>query len=224
MAPHWVPLGLVVVLAAMGILFWRKLAFWHSVLEGRVYQALHADEAARLKVWREKTSEWNLQMAQHVVADNSPYAGRSIADLALRTKFHCTIIAIERQGFMITNPTAAHVIYPGDELLLLGETENLERASEWLSASEPIVAEEDVHVEDIHFETITVPDNSPRIGKTLMELEIPSVTGVQIAGLRRAGIERTNLPATETLEAADEILAIGFARQLSAFKDWLSGD
>ena len=219
----WVPVVLAGILGIMAILFWRKMIFWHSVMEGRLYRALESGEARKTKAWREKAAEWNVTIGICVLPDNSPHGGRSIADLALRTRLRCAILAIERQGFLIMNPAANVAIYPQDELLLLGSSENIAAARQWLSSGESPPSD-DTHLDDINFETITVPDNSPRLGRTLRQLGIAEQLGVQISAIRRAGEEHVNPPADETLQAGDQVLALGLPRQISAFSEWLAGE
>lgn len=221
-ASLWIPVILAGGLAVMAILFWRKMIFWHSVMEGRLYRALQGGEHKHAQAWRDKTAEWNVTIGECELADYSPHGGRSIADLNLRARFRCTIIAIERQGYLIMNPAATVVIYPQDKLLLLGAAEQLAAAREWLAGGAPLPPD-DADLDDIHFETITVPDDSPHLGQTLMHLGIAGQLGVQITGIRRAGREHINPPAAETLQAGDEVLTLGLPRQIRAFREWLAG-
>ncbi len=219
--PIWVPAILFAILGIMSILFWRKMIFWHSVLEGRIYSAFRGEEHDQMRDWRGKTAEWNVELAECVIPDYSYHGGRSIADLAVRTRFSCTIIAIERQGFLIMNPSASALVYPQDNILLLGTAENITGARQWLAGGTSLPVE-DVHVEDIHFETIVVPDDSPRLGQTLRQMEIAGTFGVQIAGIQRIEVGHVNPTATEILQAGDEILLLGLSSQISTFSSWLS--
>jgi len=120
------------------------------------------------------------------------------------------------------NPAATVVIYPQDKLLLLGAAEQIAAAREWLAGGAPLPPD-DADLDDIHFETIGVPPDSPHLGQTLMHLGIAGQLGVQITGIRRAGMEHINPPAEETLQAGDEVLTLGLPRQIRAFRDWLAG-
>ena len=216
----WVPVILAGILFVMAILFWRKMIFWHSVMEGRLYRALKSEDADKTSAWRKKAAEWNITIGTCVIPDNSAHIGHSIADLALRTRLRCSVLAIERQGFLIMNPSATAAIYPQDELLLLGAFEDIAAAREWFSGDAPPTPDA-ARLDDINFETIAVPDCSPHLGRTLQSLEISRKFGVQISAIRRAGIEYINPSATETLEAGDQVLALGLPRQISEFSEWL---
>lgn len=221
-ASIWIPVALAGGLGVMAVLFWRKMIYWHSVMEGRIYRALQGEEHAQARAWRDKTAEWNITIGESLIPDYSPHGGRSIADLNLRARFRCTIIAIERQGYLIMNPAAAAAVYPQDKLLLLGAADQIAAAREWLAGGQS-PAPDDADLDDIHFETITVPEDSPHLGQTLMRLGIAGQLGVQITGIRRAGVEHINPPAGETLQAGDEVLTLGLPRQTRAFREWLAG-
>ncbi len=62
------------------------------------------------------------------VEDNSPAKGRMIRELQLRTKTGASIVAIERKGTNIINPGPDEEIQPSDQLLLIGQEAQLEKA------------------------------------------------------------------------------------------------
>ena len=45
-----------------------------------------------------------------------------MTELALRAHFGCSVVGIERQGYMIVNPAPESVLYPRDRVLLLGSS------------------------------------------------------------------------------------------------------
>jgi CPA2 family monovalent cation:H+ antiporter-2 len=222
-ASIWIPVILAGVLGIMAILFWRKMTYWHSIMEGHIYRALQGEEYAQARAWRNKTAEWNVTIGESTIPDYSPHGGRTIADLNIRAQFRCTIIAIDRQGYLLMNPASATTIYPQDRLLLLGAADRIAAAQEWLMGGQSPTPD-DAGMDDIHFETIHVPKDSPRLGQTLMHLGIAGQLGVQIAGIRRNGVEHINPPAGEMLQAGDELLTLGLPHQIRAFNKWLADD
>jgi CPA2 family monovalent cation:H+ antiporter-2 len=61
-----------------------------------------------------------------------PSAGKLIGELALRTRTGASIVGIQRNGENIVNPGPDEELRPGDEVLLLGNQENLESARKLL--------------------------------------------------------------------------------------------
>ena len=62
------------------------------------------------------------------ISEQDPGAGKLIRELALRTQSGASIVGIERDGSNIINPGADEELLPGDQVLLLGDAENLESA------------------------------------------------------------------------------------------------
>src|SRR5262249_34687120 len=62
------------------------------------------------------------------IAGNSPVAGRLIRHLGLRAQTGASIIVIERAGMPIVNPNPDEEILAGDEVLLLGNGNQLAKA------------------------------------------------------------------------------------------------
>src|SRR5690606_19654332 len=81
------------------ILLWGKLIHWHSTLEARLQEELHAaskpslDEAPK---WNpgfvEGQGGWNLRVEEITLPRDSRHAGISLADLKLRSLHGCTIV------------------------------------------------------------------------------------------------------------------------------------
>ena len=136
--------------------------------------------------------------------------------------FRCAIIAIERQGYLLMNPKASDMVYPQDKLLLLGRDRHITQAREWLADGNTQTNDE-ANLDDIHFETIAVPEDSPHLKKSLGALNISGNLGAQIIGIRRAGAEHINPSAGECLQSGDELLTLGLPRQIRLFREWLTG-
>jgi K+/H+ antiporter YhaU regulatory subunit KhtT len=76
-------------------------------------------------------------------------------------------------------------------------------------------------IEEIEMEGVTVPEGSPASGKLLIELEIPSSTGVQVVGIARDGNKLLNPGPFQAIEAGDTLLALGTHNQIAHFERWL---
>lgn len=68
----------------------------------------------------------NLAIEWVKVNENSPLANKSIAQSQVRKRTGVTVISIIRGDKSIINPLPEEVIYPGDELVLIGTREQIE--------------------------------------------------------------------------------------------------
>jgi CPA2 family monovalent cation:H+ antiporter-2 len=76
-----------------------------------------------------------------LVAAHSPAAGKLIRELALRSQTGASIVGFERQGTNVINPGPDEELHAGDQLLLLGNRQQLEAATRLLTQTEPVASE-----------------------------------------------------------------------------------
>ncbi len=70
------------------------------------------------------------------IADGAFATGKTLAGMDLRKKAGASVIAIVREGVVQTNPGPGFVLNPGDQLVLFGESEGMERAVHYLNMGE----------------------------------------------------------------------------------------
>lgn len=130
-------LGLVVVLIAF--LLWRSLIKLYS----KAQIALHETFAQPPPPRREDEpkplfgllKETQLEIVP--ISPTSPAAGKLIREIQLRTLTGATIVAIERVAGNIINPGPEEEVLAGDQLLLLGNREQLSRGRLLLAGVPP---------------------------------------------------------------------------------------
>jgi len=212
------------LIAVVGLaVFWRKLIYWHSELEVGLNEILAgADQRGSVTAppWLRLHGEWNLNISECVLPDLADCRGRTMTELTLRAKFGCSVVGIERQGYMIVNPSPETVLYPRDRVLLLGLGPQMAAAKKFLaivSVTEPATAGFD----EVRMEAIMVPARSKCVGFTLAALAPTRHSGVQIAGISRNGCRIVNPGAGEFLRGGDEVLVLGNPEQIDAFRAML---
>ena len=157
-------------------------------------------------------------MIDCVLPDLADAQGRKIAELDLRARFGCSVVGIERQGYMIPLPPPDAVLYPRDRVLLMGTTEQVKAGKAFLGA---VSGNTDSLFEEVLMESIKIPAGSPAAGRSLAELSLARTYGVQIAGVNHRGMRVLNPSADERLQYGDEVLALGTPAQIQAFRGWL---
>jgi len=220
----WLRPAALLVMGGAVLLLRRKIVHWHSELEVELQGLLTGGDerlSATAAPWLRPHGDWNLSVNECVLPDLADCQGRRIAELNLRSRFGCTVVGIERQGYMIPLPAPDSVLYPRDKLLLMGTTKQLEEGKRFLtevSGLPPAPSEFD----DVRMESLPVPPLSPAAGRTLRELSPAQVHQVQIAGINRQGFRILNPGADEAVRGGDELLTLGTPTQLRAFKAWLA--
>lgn len=220
---RWLLLASALVALAGLVLLRQKLVYWHSQLELELSSVIETGDSrmtATTAPWLQPHGDWQLQMIDCTLPDLADCQGRSIAELELRTRSGCSVVGIERQGFMIPLPAPSAVLYPRDKVLLLGTPDQVRAGKAILGAVSGAPVAESLF-EEVRMEALSVPNNSRAAGRTLGELSLAQTHGVQIAGLHRGGLRVLNPGADERVRGGDELLTLGALDHLREFKSWL---
>jgi CPA2 family monovalent cation:H+ antiporter-2 len=202
----------------------RRLIYWHCVLEVELTTMMHTSEQKMTSTtapWMGRHPDWDLHMIDCTLPDLADCQGRSIAELDLRARFGCSVVGIERQGFMIPLPPPESVLYPRDKVLLMGTNAQVRAGRDFLGGVSGSV-DTDSLFEEVRMEAITIPEWSAMEGRTLLELSPAGSHGVQVAGIHRGGTRILNPGPGEVLHRGDELLALGTPDQIRDFKGKLA--
>ncbi len=223
-AAGWVFGALIVAAVVMTVLFRRRLILIHSQFELELQELMsegYHKSSRVLPPWLREQKDFHLNISECVVPDNAACGGTTIGNLALRKRFGSSIVAVDRQGFIIGNPGPQTVLYPRDRLLLLGGEEQNEAARRVLTDEKADTEREKTELDDVQMENVIVPLDSPRAGKSLAELDVNRITGVQVAGIHRQNRLRINPGGNERIQPADELLVLGLPEAIADFRRWL---
>ncbi|GAB1489156.1 hypothetical protein MASR2M8_16080 [Opitutaceae bacterium] len=211
----------------------RRLIYWHSSWQSSVQDVFKNDaggsndpRATARAALGEGLESWGMHLEEVVLPDQTAYAGTALASLNLTARFSCSVIEIERNGYVITSTGPDLRIYPGDKLLLLGRDKGLAEAREHLQGNVTPVATPE-GAEGAFSGSILetgVLRTKTYDGKTLAELKIAQSTGVRIVGVQRGADRIINPDGRQTLQAGDNLLVVGTLNELRAFRRWLKGE
>jgi CPA2 family monovalent cation:H+ antiporter-2 len=206
--------GLASAAVILGLL-WRKLIYWHSELEVRLGETLRADPA---RIMGSAPRDWDWVVEEVVLPEDSVVAGSAIGDLALRSRFGATVVGIDRHGFVMSNPSPDERLFPRDQVFIAGSPKALKAAHDELGKG----GAKEAPNQDFIVQRIVVPEDSPRVGQTLIESAPGRATGTQVAAIKRGEAQLTSPSGDEKLCAGDHLLVIGSRAQLQKFRQWLS--
>lgn len=220
------------VVAGIAILIWAPV-FWRRLVN--LHSKIEVDLRARMKAAStlgsssglpgavvERPQEWNLQVDEVTIPSGSEHVGRRIAELAIRQSCGCSIMAIDRQGFLIANPGADDRVFAGDKLLLVGAVEQLAKAEQVLRGAATVPVSDEF--EYFTMETVEAPNEGAVVGKTLAELNLPARFGIQICGIERRG-ERLVAPASESkVQGQDKLLVLGPHDGIQGFRNEITNE
>ena len=220
---RWLLYGSALVAVLAALLLRRRLIYWHSVLEVELKTTIQTSESKLTSTtapWLGRHPDWDLHMIDCTLPDLADCQGRTIAELDLRARFGCSVVGIERQGFMIPLPPPESVLYPRDKVLLMGTMEQVQAGRSFLGGVSGAL-DTDSLFEEVRMDSATVPAWSRGCGHDLGDISPAKKHGVQVAGIQRAGGRILNPGAHEKLYAGDELLVLGTPGQIREFRGWL---
>ena len=137
-------------------------------------------------------------------------AGRSIAESTINAELGLTVAAVQRGGDTISVPKSSQLIAAGDELLIVGREERLERLLE--RGSERVAGGDgELPIEPIE---IMIAPRSDAIGKTLSQLKLNRDAGLLAVALWRDGRSQTADVRKLPLRVGDAVLVVGQERDI----------
>jgi monovalent cation:H+ antiporter-2, CPA2 family len=221
---RWLLFASALVAVVAVLLLRRRLIHWHSVLEVELRNMMQTSESKLTSTtapWMGRHPDWDLHMIDCTLPDLADCQGRTIAELDLRARFGCSVVGIERQGFMIPLPAPESVLYPRDKVLLMGTMGQVQAGRDFLSRVSGTL-DTDSLFEEVRMDAVIVPEWSRAQNRSLSDISPARNHGVQIAGIHRGEGRILNPDGQETLRPGDELLVLGTPVQIREFRGWLS--
>ena len=222
-AARWLPAAALGVIGLGFLVLRGRLVYWHSKFEVELHEILNQGDkfTGTTAPWMAEHGDWSLALTDCVLPDLADCRGRTLGELALRTKFGCTVAGVERQGVMVGNPSAEMILYPRDKVLLLGDPGQVAAGKDFLQQASGAALVS--NFDEVRMESVELPPGSGLHGRTLAELALGKGFGLQVAGINRAGVRILNPRGEERLFTGDSVLVLGSPDQIKAFKATLQG-
>jgi len=229
--PSGVALGLFFALVAGALVFtWSKLNRLNSQLEFLFIQGLNEDardvvQRRRDTILREVALKypWKVQVAEFPVVDHSQAAGRTLAQLDLRSRFGVSVAGIQRGTWALYDPNPHTPLFPGEKLLILGTEKALEKAGKELAEQDPKANARLTRATTFRLEQVFIGGLSPLIGETLAGASLRSKYGISVLGIQRGGDRITSPPAEELLLEGDVLYIVGAEKAIKDFREEMGG-
>lgn len=132
------PLTLAVVglIFISGIFLWESMRKLHEKIEKTVLGIFDQPDAAKaqlVKLIREEYP-WEAATEDFLLPYHESAVNQTIGDLKLRSETGATIVAIYRDEAFMPNPSPQTKLMPGDVLLLMGDSQQIKAAIQFLNS------------------------------------------------------------------------------------------
>lgn len=144
------------------------------------------------------------------VTEQSPWEGKSLAEIALGKEYDLTVLRIVKQPGFHAEPRANTVLKNGDKLLVEGNRDDLVALSE-----QKIVkftgnfTDNPLSPENLSLAEVILLPGSPLIGRTLWGLNFRDQYGLQVMGINRKGETILHRISRTRLQVGDQLLLQG---------------
>jgi len=203
------PIGLLILLLAILYLLLMRRFLQSAERSGQDAPVLTL--AGLSRAYRLDERERRLRVLAH-----SPLCGQALNELALRKKYGLNLIGVERKGRIrrrLLLATGNTVLEAGDVLLvdqISPAIALLETYAELGLAAEPLENSWfSVHAPQLGLAEVAFPPESRLPGKTIQELGFRRQHGLNVVGLKRAGVALQGVLVDERLTASDTLLVAG---------------
>ncbi|MEN9918437.1 MAG: hypothetical protein RL662_873 [Bacteroidota bacterium] len=194
-------------------------------MENRFFENLNIKENTEDRKKTLNKASRNLLLAKNIhleeieVPQNSPRAGKTLAELNFKQTTGVNIVSIIRGSIKINIPDGNVQLFPFDKLIVSGTDEELQQLMnvlEWHKQSEYETEEAQHQVSLSQYE---IEADSPLIGKPVRDSRIKEKTECMIIGLERNGHEVVKLTSDTILELDDTLWIAGEKMKLDKFQE-----
>jgi CPA2 family monovalent cation:H+ antiporter-2 len=206
----------VTLAGVLFLLFKRRLEFSYAWIERRFLAGLdnEAEETTTQKAMRE-LAPWDAHLVKLVVNPTSKIAGLTLLEAALRRDHGINVIALRRGDLVIPMPESTEILYPCDELLVLGTDEQIESVRPELeNPSHDGHPHEDLAEYDM--QVLRITEHSPLSGHTLLSSRLREEHGCLVVGVEREALRNMNPPPDFRIRAGDLLWIVGERHRLRA--------
>ena len=212
--------GLALSLAVVGAIYFSKWIRKRSLtmeerfmanFEGRDEEAF----ASSTPAFRDSGPFKDLHQAEFVVAPEFKFAGQTLGDSCVRSRFHVNVLSIRRGEKYIYIPGGKERLYPYDKLTVIGTDEQLKAFQAFLARKEEKTGQEAPAPSRIDIEAVPLDKGSSLIGKSIREA---AIQGCVIVGIGRNDGNLLNPEPDTRFEENDILWIVGsreFIRQLN---------
>jgi CPA2 family monovalent cation:H+ antiporter-2 len=162
-----------------------------------------------------------MDVVEFEIPEGSACAGKTLKELAIRPSLGCSILEIDRQGYVLDRIRPDEMLYPGDRLLLFGTPSQIEQTQAFLMLEGIVEKNTKSDFEEAILDTVIIPGDAKIIDTRLADAGIFEATGIQIMGVEREGKRTMNPSGEESVRAGDRLLIMGSAVEIRMFQTWI---
>ncbi|WP_309385778.1 cation:proton antiporter [Cerasicoccus frondis] len=222
--PSGITLAIFLILCGVAlVLFWRSINQINSRIEFLFYQSFQehsreSDELGRETALKEIAGRnpWKAEIREYELSADSVACGKELAQLKLRSETGAQVIAVSRGGMTRFDPSPQLFLFPGDNLILYGESEQVDSAIRMMDTTRK-VEPASTDAQAFRIEKAYIGGHSDLVGRTLATSQLRKEHQVTVLGIQRGKKRIVTPPASELIQLGDLLLIAGRIDAVNAF-------
>ena len=157
----------------------------------------------------------DIHISEFTVPENSSWAGQSLGQIEFRNRFGVHVSSILRGYQRMNIPGGDCIIFPGDQLQVIGNDEQLTQFGRTLDFE---TIPEDEHIEDreMKLQKFVISSNSKLIGTNLQNSGIRDQYNCMVVGIEEGQKHLTIVNPSHVFQAGDIVWMVGEKESLAA--------
>lgn len=193
-----------------------KLKKQYTRMEKKFKDNLNVRENTRLGTNNNIVSD--LHLAYLEVGQNSPFVGDKLSDSGLRRDYGVSVSSIQRGMRTMPLPGKDARIFPGDIIGIIGTDDQIKQLNDDIECYEKSAENLPVDKTDVELVSLKINQNSPLVGKTVKELDLPAKHHSMLVKILRADGEYESPNPQTILRPGDIVWVVGDREQIQKFK------
>jgi CPA2 family monovalent cation:H+ antiporter-2 len=196
------------------IIFSKKIQAFYSRIEHRFFSNLNEREIATSKTNRTELAPWDAHMVPIVVPVMAACVGKTLLELQWREAIGINVVMIKRGEHHIAAPGKEQMIFPNDELLVLGTDLQIQKLKVLIRPDEETEAD---NVAEVELYNYFIGEESVLAGKTIRDTGLRENANALVVGVERNN-ERLLNPGSELiLQPHDNLFIVANKRRVKNF-------
>lgn len=162
--------------------------------------------------------ERDIHISDFDVPTDSSWAGKTLGELRLSSRFGVYVSSILRGNRRINIPSGSTIVFPNDRLQAIGNDEQLQVFAQAVKTN---VEAEDTQIEhrEMKLQKVKLGKNSPFIGCTLKESGIRDQYNCMVVGVEEGQDSLTRMNPNRKFAAGDIIWVVGEKKSIKSLPD-----
>jgi CPA2 family monovalent cation:H+ antiporter-2 len=214
---RYVMIGIAAILLSLFGIFYRRLERSYTWFERRFLSSFENEggksEGRHSPEELHRLAPWDAHLVKLVLHPNAKIAAKRIDEAKLRTRCGVNIVVIHRGEKTIVSPLPSEMLLPGDELLVLGTDEQIEKFRDEVEPPQEVLDQVRT-ASDYEMRHLRLTNHSPFTANSIRKSGIREEYGAIVVGIERKHERSINPDSDLELQNGDILWVVGEKKRL----------